>query len=391
MTRKELFIKFAHNKASASETAELRRQLQGLPADELSDLMDEFAEILGEVNDFGEADETQFNEMMERIREWNQVDAKPVRKILPVKRWIAAASVFLILGAGLLWIINKQKNDNNISYVASAIKPGKDGAVLTLADGRQLVLDSSENGLLAVEKGSVLVLENGQLKYEETTEKEHSVELVYNTMTTPRGRQFQIELPDGTKVWLNAASSIRFPTRFNGKERRVEITGEAFFEVAKDSTKAFIALVNNNVEVRVLGTHFNINGYSDEPLTKTTLVEGKVAVNALNQEPAILKPGQQAMIDASSNMFVTEVNVDEVVSWKNGRFIFQNSDIQTLMRQVARWYDIEVVFEGNISELFVAEVSRHEPLSELLKLLELTKMVHFQLEGNKVIVKEGAR
>lgn len=392
MDNKELLYKIAHNRASEADVELLRSRLQQMPPDELGGLMDAYAEVLQEVHEFGEVDQRQLQAMLGRIHDWNRKElSAPVRSVFMV-RWLVAASVILLAGIGLYAWFGMNNKAAHPSHIAAQIKPGREGALLTLSDGRQVLLDTVSNGGWLVQSGAKLTLEDGQVKYaEDDSASNPSGEIAYNILSTPRGRQYQLELPDGSRVWLNAESSIRFPTRFTGKERRVEVTGEAYFEVANDSRIAFVATVNNKVEVQVLGTAFNINGYDDEPCIRTTLVEGSVAVKPTKGNATLLEPGQQARVDEADQISVSDVNVEEVVSWKNNRFIFHNTDIKSLMRQVARWYDIDVEFEGDIPELFVAEVSRKEPLSELLSLLELTKSIHFRIEGRKVVVIEGEK
>ncbi len=210
-------------------------------------------------------------------------------------------------------------------------------------------------------------------------------------MSTPRGGQYSLILPDGSKVWLNAISSIRYPTAFKNSERNVEITGEAYFEVAKDPLHPFkvsvrSALSKENTEVEVLGTHFNINAYSDEPLTNTTLLEGSVKVTRAAGS-VMIKPGQQAQIsnDGIINL-VPDVNIAEVMAWKDGHFIFRDTDLKTIMRQIMRWYDVEVKYEGNVPpRYFTADISRNKTLSGVLKILELSN-IHFKLEGRTLTV-----
>ncbi|MES1249636.1 MAG: FecR domain-containing protein, partial [Chitinophaga rupis] len=226
----------------------------------------------------------------------------PVHRIRPLyRRWWAAASVILLLAAGVYFLTrNKPQVQPVASHQQIDIGPGRQGAILTLADGTPLVLDSLGNGVVATQNGTRVVLKNGQLAYDATgkTPGSTSGEITYNTMTTPKGRQFQLTLPDGTKVWLNAASSIHFPTMFAGYQRQVQVTGEAYFEVAGDAKRPFRVSVGKGAEIEVLGTNFNINAYDNEPDIKTTLLEGKVkVVNSNSHHPgAILTPGQQAVI-----------------------------------------------------------------------------------------------
>jgi ferric-dicitrate binding protein FerR (iron transport regulator) len=203
---------------------------------------------------------------------------------------------------------------------------------------------------------------------------------------TPRGGQYRLMLPDGSKVWLNAVSSIRYPTAFTGKERRVEITGEAYFEIVKDASRPFKVSVNSSMEVSVLGTHFNINAYTDEPTIKTTLLEGSVKVTH-NEHSVVIKPGEQTQFNSEGTMKVVhDANVDQAVAWRNGMFEFEDADLQSILRQVMRWYDVDVEYQGNIPDrYFTAIISRDKTLTGVLEILKLSD-IDYKLEGKKLVV-----
>lgn len=331
---------------------------------------------------------------------WESIQRSVVRPAIPVKKmywWRVAAAVIVLLGiASYLWFSRGEANPKEIAKntpvptLPGDIQPGGNRAVLTLANGSQIVLDSSGNGKLATQgNAEVIKLSGGQLVYERTGRKVD--EVLYNTMSTPRGGQYSLILPDGSKVWLNAVSSIRYPTAFEGNERKVEITGEAYFEIAKDPSRPFKVWVQPNpgsegIEVEVLGTHFNINAYSDEPVASTTLLEGSVKVTGAGGSTTI-KPGQQAQVNDGGKIRVNpDVNVAETVAWKDGYFIFRETDLKTIMRQVMRWYDVEVKYEGNVpARYFTADISRNKTLSGVLKILELSN-IHFKLEGRILTV-----
>lgn len=322
--------------------------------------------------------------------------------IINVNRWLwSAASVILILViGGIMWW--QYAGNSNLSLAGGTkklyeIPPGKNGAILTLTDGKQVVLDSMGNGLIASQNGSQVVLKSGSLIYN-TTEMS-SADVAYNTMTTPKGRQFNLTLPDGTGVWLNAASAIKYPTSFNGKERKVEIHGEVYFEVARNEKMPFKVKVNKDLEVEVLGTHFNINAYNEDACIKTTLLEGSVrllvdpsnsslASSHLSKPTIVLKPGQQAQITSvDPPKIITDVDMTNVMAWKNGLFDFEDVGLQEVMRQLSRWYDIEVVYNGRVPDIqFGGKMSRNITLSGVLKILEKTG-VHFRMEeGRRLIV-----
>ncbi len=312
-----------------------------------------------------------------------------VVKQVPVlwKRMAVAASVLAVLAMGYGLFYNNKKDPGAAKILAvKDFAPGGDRAVLTLADGSAIMLDSAHNGTLSQQGNTrVLKLNNGELAYHSSGEKPG--EIHYNTIATPNGGQYQVILADGTKVWLNAASSLHFPTSFAGKERRVEITGEAYFEVAHNAAMPFI-VKNGDAEVRVLGTHFNINAYNDESAVKVTLLEGQVNVTQLNAHRSqLLSPGQQASMHVNSDIKVnSDVDMEAVMAWKNGLFNFTYADIKTIMRQVGRWYDIEVSYEGNLPEReFSGKISRNTNASNVLKILEQSN-IHFRMENKKIIV-----
>lgn len=272
------------------------------------------------------------------------------------------------------------------------IQPGGHIAILTLADGRKIVLDDSHNGVL-VNEGGIKVHKNlnGILEYtlskQAPGEGQNSTDknlIVYNTIQTPVGGKFQLNLSDGSKVWLNSASSLRFPVVFTDNTREVELKGEAYFEVSKDNNKKF-SVRSGNQSVEVLGTHFNINAYSDEPSITTTLIEGKVRVIELNtHESQILEPGEQSKVDRNIKIKKTDTQVD--VAWKDGYFYFENADIKIVMRQLARWYGITTRYEGVLPEHhFAGAISTSLTLLEVLEILEKSN-IHFRLEGKEVIV-----
>ena len=333
-----------------------------------------------------EASRKLFNAIHDKIR----ADSTQVkRRVLPFRRIAIAASVIglLLVGAFLFYNRNTSKETVNAAVKEQRFKndvlPGGDKATLTLADGSTVVLDDAQNGTLAQQGNSKVIKLGGKLLYDPTNK--NSKEIVYNTISTPNGGQYQLELPDGSLVWLNATSSIYFPTSFVGKERRVEITGEAYFEVTKNRDMPFIVAVNG-AEVQVLGTHFNVNAYNDEDNVKTTLLEGSVKfVSGANTN--MLKPGQQSQLTTEGMIkVVSNVDVDAVIAWKNGIFDFENAGIETVMRQLSRWYDVEIDYKGKPDDLFIAEMRRNIKLSDALKALELTGKVKFEIQGKKIIV-----
>lgn len=303
-----------------------------------------------------------------------------IRRFKLWPRIAAAAAVILVAGATLFYYTQEPGKSETHLNVAQQddIAPGSNKAVLTLGNGKTIVLTDARNGELANEQNAIVKkTADGELLYQGTSA---DAAFAYNTIATPRGGQYTLTLSEGTKVILNAASSLKYPTQFKGKDRTVELVGEGYFEVAHNKTMPF-KVISRGQTVEVLGTHFNINSYTDEPNVKTTLLEGSVNVNG-----RILKPNQQSILLENQQIRVLPVNVDEVVAWKDGLFRFDHTDIKTLMRQIARWYDVEVVYEGMVKEeQFYGKIERSYTLSEVLKVLELGN-VHFRIEGKKIIV-----
>lgn len=304
-------------------------------------------------------------------------------------RMAAAASIIIVAGVLLYYIhpaspkkelTSKETNVPNQSPVI----PGKDRATLTLADGRVIDLDSSGAGLLAQEGSTSIINKDGKIIYDPN--KKGSGETIYNTISTPRGGQYQLVLPDGSKVWLNATSSIKFPVAFAGNSRTVELNGEAYFEVTKNPARPFVVKVKD-VEVKVLGTHFNVMAYGEEGKIATTLLEGSVHVSR-GAENHVMVPGQQAVWKENGEYVLDEhADLEEVISWKNGKFYFNNADIKIIMRQIARWYDVDVEYRNISAQTQLGGVvSRKEDLRQLLNYFEIAGKVHFTIEGRKIIV-----
>lgn len=305
-------------------------------------------------------------------------------------RWLPwAAAVLLMIGAGLtILLLQLPKEEKMIVAARQDAAPGGNKAMLTLGDGTRIALDSAGNGALALQGNvQVLKLNSGQLAYHDDNTT-GSGQIQFNTLSTPRGGQYQLTLPDGTRVWLNAASSLRYPTRFTGKERRVEVKGEAYFEVVKNTGMPFRVTLPEDGEIVVTGTHFNVNAYTDEPFIKATLLEGGVRVSKKGKT-ARLEPGQQAQIPFGagiSEISVVLVDMEEATAWKNGLFRFNNADLPTVMRQLSRWYDVDVSYEGKIpSRKFEGEIQRNLHLSDVMEALGKNR-VHFRIEGKKIIL-----
>jgi transmembrane sensor len=309
-------------------------------------------------------------------------------------RWAVAAVVLAAIAA--VWLFVVRRGPGGLAPVAQRYRndvlPGHNAAVLTLAGGRTVVLDASAPKDIGRQGNTEVFNDDGRLVYQAEAAATpgagtgKAAEIFYNTLTTHKGNQYHLTLPDGTGVWLNAVSSITYPTAFTGKERRVTISGEAYFEVMKNQQQPFI-VQEGGMSVQVLGTSFDVNGYGDGAVLRTTLVEGKVRVGK-GAAGNVLEPGQQAVIPNGAGAISIDHNpdIDAVLAWKNGTFAFKDDGITAIMQQVQRWYDVEVIYEANITKHFVAEIPRNVPLSQLLQLLEATDQVHFRVEGKKIFV-----
>lgn len=303
-------------------------------------------------------------------------------------RWASAAAAVVLLLLGGDYLFNRWEAPRPVETASvkqtQDVQPGGNKAVLTLADGSVITLDSVQNGTVATQGNArVSKVQNGELVYHGVGKAET---VSYNTVSTPRGGQYKVVLPDGSQVWLDAASSLRFPTAFNGRQREVELTGQAYLEIAADKTQPFHVKAGGT-DVEVLGTHFNVNAYGDESAVRTTLLEGAVRVSN-GKESQLLEPGEQANSGNGQEGIRVNANadVDAVIAWKNGLFQFNDADLKSVMRQLNRWYDVDVVYEGNIPpQQFEGKIQRNLTLSQVLRILEKSQ-VHFRIEGRKIIV-----
>ncbi|MCK7553626.1 FecR domain-containing protein [Chitinophaga sedimenti] len=303
----------------------------------------------------------------------------------PIRRywWAAAAAVLIAVGAGYQFNRTQRQDTNQlVTTGAPDVAPGRQGAILTLSNGQTIVLDSLHNGVIAQQSGTQVTLSNGQLAYDALG----AADVVYNTMTTPRGRHFQLMLADGTMVWLNAASSLRFPNVFTGSQRVVEVTGEAYFEVAKNAAQPFIVKVNEHTQVEVTGTSFNINAYVEEAAITTTLLSGGVNIHAHGVRKS-LRPGQQASIIGSGIRIQDDAETEMAIAWKNGLLDFNGANLREVMRKLTRWYDLDVIYEGKIPDAeFEGALPNNLQLSQVIKILTKVEVKFRIEEGRKLIV-----
>lgn len=311
-------------------------------------------------------------------------------KVLRLSLWIKAVAAMLVIAGGLYLYTKPEYKPAKIStLVKNDLPPGTNKAVLTLSNGSKINLNAAGNGVLA-KQGNISVEKYDKGKVIYTANNNNTVvKPVFNTITTPKGGQYQVVLPDGTKAWLNAASYITFPTVFEGGKRDVEIGGEVYFEVAKNKEKPF-SVTCAGQKLTVLGTHFNVNAYTEEAVIKTTLLEGSVKISN-GADNVVLKPGQQSLITAGSENKIqvsSAVDLDEVVAWKNGFFQFNRADIRTIMNQISRWYNVDIEVSGKLPDgHYRGNISRNVNLSKVLKVMELSG-IHFTIEGRKIIVKQ---
>ena len=317
------------------------------------------------------------------------IDKKKKKLVLSWIKVAAAAAVILFIAGATYGILSRSDEKNAestemaLSQKTSPITPGGNHAILIMADGSTIVLDSIQNGKIQ-HGGASISKQNGLLIFSGTSNNP-AAKVSFNTLRTPRGGQYKVVLADGSEVWLNASSSLRFPTAFTGSDREVVLTGEAYFEVTKNKEKPFRVKVGD-IQVNVLGTHFNINAYSDESAVKTSLLEGSVKITK-GSTSGLLKPGEQGTLKWNGDKLeIKEVNMSEVMAWKNGLFQFEGADITTIMKQISRWYDVEIIYSGKVPvRRFEGKISRDAPLADVLKILELSD-VKFTVEGKKIIV-----
>ncbi|WP_341840602.1 FecR family protein [Chitinophaga caseinilytica] len=369
-----------HGRMSAAETEELNALLQ----DESNEAL--FISLLTDMMATSAGGEDYDPVRWEAVRQ-RILDADAGTPVVPLRRtwwkWAAAAVVAGLLAVGGLKYFGREQEKLPPAAVSmdgryrNDVPPGGNHATLLLANGQEIVLDTAAEGKLAQQGGTrISKLQNGQLAYND----EHSTFAARNVLTTPRGGQYRLTLSDGTNVWLNAASVLRYPTAFVGPERVVELTGEAYFEVAKDASRPFVVKTDGGTDVKVTGTHFNVSAYEEQPAQVVTLLEGAVTVNQRQ-----LEPGQQA-VSQNGTIRISPADTEQAVAWKNGFFSFSDADIKTVMQELERWYDVKIKYEANVSGLrFGGGMQRSLPLTSVLKILERYQ-VKFKVEGRVITV-----
>ncbi|SDC51804.1 FecR family protein [Pedobacter soli] len=371
--------------ADALSPAE-KQELLALATDPASVVGDEIAKLIeAEEGAATEVTETEkWESVLNNIVATDKPQKTPRSILLRPLKWAAAAAVLVVFSFTAYLSLNKKKEH----VFASDVAPGKNKAILTLANGKKISLSDALTGDIAKEAGfSITKTSNGELVYN-IAEAENANDTRLNTISTPNGGEWQIRLPDGTRVWLNAASSIQYSLNIGtAKERLVKLDGEAYFEVSKNKAHPFVVETAKQT-VEVLGTHFNINSYEEEQVTKTTLLEGSVRVSHNDtNESEVLEPGEQSLVSARG-IAVKNVDVDEAVAWKQGYFMFNNEKQESILRKIARWYNVEIEYADPEAKevMYYGTVSRFEKISKVLHKLEQTGEVRFDIKGNKIIV-----
>ncbi|MBC9931121.1 FecR family protein [Chitinophaga qingshengii] len=385
--RDQFLQDYAAGNYSQEQYAAFRQWLAAAGPDEQLEVLDKYSHLLPGMPELPSLDLRRIAMIEEALDEAESEQRPAASRVISFRRWWAAAAILVLLGAGTALIISRQAKPQPVAK--ADFPPGRDGAVLTLGDGSQIVLDSLGNGIVATQNGASIVLHNGKIGYDRANGEPAAPQ--YNTLTTPVGRQFKVMLPDGTIVWLNAKSSIRFPTYFMGDDRTVDISGEVYLEVAQDVKHPFKVNIRRSDKkigtVEVLGTYFNINAYPDENSCRVTLVQGAVMVSAgTTENKTLLKPDQQANISPDHPISVLPVNTESAIAWKNGYFDFEDNDLTMLARQLSRWYGIDTkVMENAPDAELGGKINRNLALPEMIKVLNQAG-VHCRLENNKTIV-----
>ncbi|SIN87415.1 FecR family protein [Chitinophaga niabensis] len=382
MNREEvisLMEKYAAGSLSAEEEQHFRSWMEQVSPAEFQSLLNEASHIPAAFK----AWQSPSPEFIQRLEQ--RLDERSGKtKIFTLTRMVAAASVIVLAVIAAVFYYNREPQARTLAQQEQQpdVHPGGNRATLQLGDGTVIALDSANEGELTRQGNTrIIKLANGQLAYQGGDE--HAVP-VFNTITTPNGGQYQIELPDGSKAWLNAASSLRFPSYFAGGERVVELEGEGYFEIAANAAQPFRVKIREGV-VEVLGTSFNINAYADESAARTTLLQGAVKVHK-GTAAMLLKPGQQAVMSNGTITRLPNADTEQAIAWKNGFFQFDGIGLPELMRQISRWYNLEVKFEGKIPEReFAGKISRDVNLQDVLKALQING-VNFKRTGNILVV-----
>jgi len=375
-------------KLSKSDRRKLRAWL--LKSEKNQELFDDLSNPEKWNKELEEFKGTDPNNVWLKIRERIGAKESPVKRIHSIWINIAAASVILFLLTGLgYWFIYKnfrrgsEINTDNI-VKQEIIVPGRNKASLTLSDGSVINLDTVSQGFLSVYEGiSLTKKDSGTISFGNSPPTYFSGSP--NTLNVPKGGQYHLQLPDGTEVWLNSSSSLKFPTAFSKDERRLILSGEAYFEVSKDKSRPFVVQTEKGF-VKVLGTHFDLNAYSDDMVTSVTLIEGLVEMGKADYDSILVHPGEFASINEKGKLFHGKANIDQVMAWRKNAFWFRNATYEEIMQQLERWYDIKIVFKNHSDQRFSGILPRDRPLGELLTIMEKEGHVHFELDGHRLLI-----
>jgi ferric-dicitrate binding protein FerR (iron transport regulator) len=397
-----LFDRYIETSATAEELDELKSLLNQPSYEE--DVLDHLVTLLRQTPTLSGHSEVRWQAILEEIRveQIPALSGDPVlltRRLPFIRRWWAVAAALLGI-AMATWLLLRPSSTESVAADRQSLKhdrsPGRNVATLTLSDGTSITLDSAQNGMLTQQGNTTVTkLNNGTLAYKSSTPattktlSEKPAAPLFNTLSTPRGGQYRLTLPDGSEVWLNAASSITYPTAFTGGERKVSITGEAYFSVAKNAAMPFrvsVQTLTGHEDVDVLGTAFNVKAYEEETTVTTTLLDGSVRLTSKGTV-AQLQPGQQGQLRSDGIIRLNlHADTEEAIAWKNGLFHFEDADIREVMRQLARWYDVTVVFQGSVpTQKFEGEIARSNNLTEVLKILQLSN-IHYTIEDKQVTI-----
>ncbi|WP_413668276.1 FecR domain-containing protein [Mucilaginibacter sp. Mucisp86] len=381
---RHLIAKYLAGECTPSEKQEVERWYDEYDAGNKKYLNDDAEEIKSSA-------ERSFEELRERLALPVEVPGGQIKSFkVSVKVWLAAASILLVLSVGGYFLLGySAKSQLTAQQETGPIKPGTNKAILTLPGGEKINLTDAGSGVLAKAGGiSISKTADGQLVYQSSREDANisNGKVQYNTLSTPRGGQFQVILPDGSHVWLNSASTIVYPTAFTGKTRAVKLQGEAYFEVAKNKHMPFV-VTTNKLDVKVLGTHFNVTAYDDDAAITTTLLEGSVQLNK-GTVKAMLTPGLQGVaFNNQQNIAVQKANMEQVMAWRNGYFAFEDTSIKDVMKIAARWYDVEVSYHGSVeNKKFGGSISRYKNITELLDNMSESGGFHYQIEGRRILL-----
>jgi len=382
----EIYERFLRNESTPDDIRLLTKLFGTADDDMLHDMVHEKLNDPSATTPYSSDSNERYDRIFSKL-EPQLVAAKPVKKLWT--KISAAASIVLLVGIGSYYFLHSPVTHLDIveHKKPNDVAPGGNKAYLILSNGQNISLTGDRSGLIGKDAGKdIIKTADGQIKYVNQHNIHNSEGVAFNTLRTPNGGHYKLVLGDGTKVWLNAASQLKYPADFkNLKERKIELMGEAYFEVAKDALHPFIVQTDDQ-QIRVLGTHFNVNAYHDDGGSKTTLLEGSIRAAGKYAE-AIIKPGQQVISSGAGRLNINEVDTELAVAWKNDQFMFESESVRPLMKNVARWYDVEVIYDTDVPDVrFNGAISKFENISAVLKILENTGKIHFQVIGRKVYV-----